>query len=116
MFKVIVAGSRDFSDYKLLKSTLDKLFSQRTDIEIVSGMARGADSLAVKYAKKNHYPMSKFPANWKTEGTHAGFTRNKLMARYADACVCFWDGKSKGTCHMILIARNQNLQLRIIKY
>jgi predicted Rossmann fold nucleotide-binding protein DprA/Smf involved in DNA uptake len=50
MFKVIVAGGRDFTNYDLLKSTLDKLFSQKTDIEIVSGMARGADTLAVQYA------------------------------------------------------------------
>lgn len=116
MFKVIVAGGRDFSDYKLLKSTLDKLFSQRTDIEIVSGMARGADSLAPKYAKENHYPLAKFPAKWKTHGNSAGFERNKVMARYADACMCFWDGKSKGTSHMILIAQHYNLHLRIIKY
>jgi hypothetical protein len=38
------------------------------------------------------------------------------MAEYADACVCFWNGKSRGTEHMIRIARKLKLQVRIIKY
>jgi len=116
MFKVIVAGGRDFNNYDLLKSTLDKLFSQKTDIEIVSGMARGADSLAVKYASEKQYPLKKFPADWKLHGNTSGYKRNVLMAGYADACVCFWDGTSKGTAHMIETARKYRLQLRTIKY
>lgn len=31
----------------------------------------------------------------------AGYQRNERMAVYADALVAFWDGKSKGTKHMI---------------
>jgi hypothetical protein len=116
MYKVIVAGGRDFTDTDLLKHTLDKLFSQRDDIEVVTGMARGADTLALKYAKDNKYQVARFPAKWKVHGNSAGFERNKVMARYADACVCFWDGKSKGTAHMILMARHYGLNLRIIKY
>lgn len=38
------------------------------------------------------------------------------MAEYADACVVFWDGESKGSKHMIDIATSLNLPLRIIKY
>jgi predicted Rossmann fold nucleotide-binding protein DprA/Smf involved in DNA uptake len=45
MFKVIIAGGRDFSDYALLEKTLDKLLKNKTDVQIVSGLARGADSL-----------------------------------------------------------------------
>ena len=116
MFKVIVAGGRDFNNYQLLKKTLDNLLSCKTDVEIVSGMAIGADSMAVKYARETGRHVAKFPAKWKTDGNSAGFKRNKVMAMYADACVCFWDGKSKGTAHMILIARHYNLQVRIVKY
>ena len=116
MFKVIVAGGRNFADYGKLKSTLDYLFSRMSDIEIVSGMAKGADSLAVKYAMEKDIVVKKFPADWDSFGRGAGFKRNTEMARYADACVCFWDGKSKGTAHMIQIARKHNLRLRIIKY
>jgi len=116
MFKVIVAGGRDFNNYQLLKKTLDKLLSLKSDVEIVSGMSSGADSLAVKYAKETGRTIAKFPAKWKTDGNSAGFKRNKVMALYANACVCFWDGQSKGTAHMILIARNYNLEVRVIRY
>ena len=34
-------------------------------------------------------------------GKKAGYLRNVDMAEYADALVAFWDGKSKGTGHMI---------------
>jgi hypothetical protein len=116
MFKVIVAGGRDFSDYAFLSSTLDKLLARKSDVEIVSGMARGVDLLAVRYARERNLPVAKFPARWRTFGTSAGFKRNKAMALYGDACVCFWDGQSKGTAHMILIARHYRLELRVVKY
>jgi hypothetical protein len=38
------------------------------------------------------------------------------MAKYADACVAFWDEKSKGTKHMIDLANKYKLEIRIIKY
>ena len=116
MFKIIVAGGRDFNDYSLLEKKLDRLLENKPDVEIVSGLARGADSLGLKYASQKNLPVKKFPANWKEYGTMAGYERNIQMADYADACVCFWNGKSRGTKHMIRIARKFNLQLRIIKY
>ena len=116
MFKVIVAGGRDFTDYTLLESTMQHLLSEKSDIEIVSGVARGADSLALRFASQNNLPIRKFPANWNLYGKSAGFRRNKEMAEYADACVCFWDGKSKGTADMIRLSCLYELQLRIIRY
>ena len=116
MFKVIVAGGRDFSDYDLLCTTLHHLLSKRSDVEIVSGMARGADSLALRYAEENHIRVKKFPANWDRDGNSAGYKRNIQMAGYADACVCFWDGMSKGTADMIRMARFYKLQVRVIRY
>ena len=116
MFKVIVAGGRDFSDYNLLSTTLHYLLSQKSNVEIVSGMARGADSLGLRYAEENHIRVKKFPANWDRYGNSAGYKRNVQMAEYADACVCFWDGNSKGTADMIRLARVFKLQIRVIKY
>lgn len=53
MYKIIVSGTRDFEDYKLLCETLDKFICNISDdIEIVSGACRGADSLGEKYAKR----------------------------------------------------------------
>ena len=116
MLKVIVAGGRDFQDFDLLTKKLDILFSKRADVVIISGMAKGADSLAVKYAEENKLRVSEFPAKWAKHGNASGFRRNIEMARFADACVCFWNGKSVGTKHMIDTAKRMNLKLRVINY
>jgi hypothetical protein len=116
MLKVIVAGGRDFNDYNLLAEKLNKLLSNTANVVIISGMANGADSLAVKYAEENKIRVSEFPAQWKKHGNASGFRRNVEMARFADACVCFWNGKSPGTKHMIDTAKRMNLKLRIINY
>lgn len=116
MLKVIVAGGRDFKNYDLLAEKLDNLFSRRNDVVIVSGMAKGVDSLAVKYAEEHKIRVSEFPADWDKHGKASGFRRNIQMARFADACVCFWDGRSPGTKHMIDTAERYQLKLRIIKY
>ena len=116
MFKVIIAGGRDFNNYTLLKETLDKLLINKTCVEIVTGLARGADSLGRKYALDTNRKFKEFPANWEHYGTMAGYQRNIQMAEYADAVVCFWDGKSRGTKHMIRIAGQYSLEVRIIKY
>ncbi len=116
MFKVIIAGSRDFKNYELLQAKLDTLLQDKTDIQIVSGKAQGADRLGEKYAKENGYPIKEFPAQWDKYEKSAGMIRNNEMAKYADACVCFWNGKSKGTAHMLKIATKNNLLMRVIRY
>ena len=116
MLKVIVAGGRDLNDFDLLTKKLDILFSKRADVVIISGMAKGADSLAVKYAEENKLRVSEFPAQWTKHGNASGFRRNIEMARFADACVCFWNGKSVGTKQMIDTAKRMNLKLRVINY
>ena len=62
------------------------------------------------------YNLLRFPADWDKYGKKAGYIRNKEMARAADACVVFWNGQSKGSKHMIDIAKKHGLQLRIIRY
>lgn len=123
IFKVIIAGSREFTDYELLKERMDTLLANKIDktksdfgIEIVSGTARGADRLGEKYAKEMGFKIKRFPANWELYGKRAGYIRNAEMRDYADACVVFWDGKSKGSKHMINLAREKNMLIRIIKY
>lgn len=117
MYKVIIAGSREFNDYQLLVSKVNQILINRLpDVEIVSGTARGADKLGEQYATEHNLPIKQFPADWNTYGKSAGPKRNAQMAEYADACIVFWDGKSKGTKHMIDIATNKGLPLRIIKY
>lgn len=111
--KVIIAGSRGFDDYKILCDYCDKVLANQTEVEIISGGALGADKLGEKYAKQRGYSLIQFLADWGSYGKSAGYRRNVQMAEYADALIAFWDGKSKGTKHMINIADIKNLQIRI---
>ena len=114
--KVIIAGGRGFHDYDLLCQKADKILSRQDEVEIVSGAAKGADKLGERYAQERNYEVKRFPADWGTFGNSAGYRRNVEMAVYADALIAFWDGKSKGTEHMINIAREQDLLVRVITY
>lgn len=116
MFKVIVAGTRTFNDYELLKSKLDFYLKDKTNIEIVSGCANGADKLGERYAKERGYKIKHFPADWDRYGRKAGPIRNEQMVKYADACVVFWDGDSKGSKNLIDLAIKYGLQLKVVKY
>lgn len=116
MFKVIIAGTRSFDDYELLKTKMDRLLSQQRDVEIVSGTARGADQLGERYAAEKGFPIKQFPADWNIYGKSAGYRRNAEMAEYADAAVVFWDGKSRGSKHMIDLAKSKGLAVRVIVY
>ncbi len=112
--RLIVAGTRTFSDYALLEKILDKIEWEIT--EIVSGCASGADTLAIQYAEHRVIPVKKFPADWATHGKRAGPIRNEQMAQYADALICFWDGASKGTKHMIDVAAKHKLKTFTVRY
>lgn len=116
-FRVIIAGSRKFSDYELLKQKCDKILETvNRPIVIVSGTANGADKLGERYANERGYKIKKFPADWDTYGLGAGYRRNQLMAKYSDALIAFWDGISKGTRHMINLAEQEEIKIRIIRY
>lgn len=92
--------------------------------EVVSGGARGVDTLAIEWAKKNGVPYKVMKAEWnklnvpgaeivinekddspgpafRYYNARAGLQRNEDMGRYADALVAIWDGISPGTRHMV---------------
>ena len=114
--KVVIAGSRQFNDYELLSSKLDNFFKNHTDIEIVSGAARGADQLGERYAREKGYKLTRFPADWDRHGKSAGYIRNQEMANYATHAVIFWDGQSLGTAHMITLCDRHKLKFRVVKF
>lgn len=118
-FKLIVAGSRGFTDYELLTRVLfamaDLEFQDRA-LSIVSGMARGADQLAVRFAVTHDIKLYKFPANWDGLGKKAGFIRNTQMGDFSDGLLAFWDGQSNGTRHMIDYMNRLKKPVHLIKY
>lgn len=118
-FKVIIAGGRKFNDYPMLEKKVNNLLSRMCKthtIHIVSGTANGADKLGEQYANWNDLPIDSYPAKWDKYGKSAGYKRNALMADNADALIAFWDGKSKGTMHMIDLAKSKGLEVKVINY
>lgn len=100
--KTIIAGSRDFNDYRLLLKQVDYYRLHKNDItEVVSGCAKGADELGERYANENGIPIKAFPADWNQYKKSAGPIRNREMAQYAEVLIAVWDGKSRGTKNMI---------------
>jgi len=114
--KVVIAGTRTFNDYEMLKKACDFLLQSQDEIEIVSGAANGADKLGERYAAEMGYPIKKFPADWEGKGKRAGFIRNSEMAEYADAVIVFWDGLSRGSEMMIKLAKEKGLPTKIYRY
>ena len=98
--KVIVAGSRNITDEASVFCNIESVWFEKID-EIVSGTASGVDRLGERYAAERGIPVKQFPADWAAHGKAAGYMRNKQMADYADALIAIWDGRSKGTRHMI---------------
>lgn len=115
---VIIAGSRSIKDIKVVNQRMEEIrASQSLQIqEIVSGTAHGVDQLGEKWAESMNIPIKRFPAEWDKYGKSAGFRRNKQMAKYADVLVAIWDGKSKGTQHMIKVAQAMGLEVLVYEH
>lgn len=114
--RIVVAGCRDFCDYKIAKKYIDFCISdikKKYNLIFISGGCRGADLLGERYAKENGFELKIYPANWEKYGKSAGPIRNKQMAADCDYLICFWDGKSPGTKSMIHFAKQSNIPTRI---
>lgn len=117
--KVIIAGSRSVTSPKeIARAVADASLILGIDVtEVVSGMARGVDTLGERWAAANRIPVKFFPARWRSPGGDydpaAGFKRNELMAQYADALIAVWDGESRGTADMIRRAESRGLRVYV---
>ncbi len=111
--RVAVIGSRNFSDFKLLKVYLGRFFYP---FVLISGAAKGADSLAERYADVVGLEKKIFPANWDKHGKRAGFLRNKKIVKNCDVVVAFWDGESKGTKNTIDLAKEAGKKVYIVMF
>ena len=109
--KTIIAGSRTMTDIQLLYDAIRESGFQIT--EVVCGEARGADRLGRWWAERRSIPVIRFPANWERNGKQAGYMRNVQMAEYGEALIALWDGKSRGTQHMIKTARAKGLEVYV---
>lgn len=113
--KVAIVGSRTITDYNMIENVVIAFQTNEGQItEIVSGGARGVDTLAEKLANRHNIPIKVFPADWDAYGKSAGYRRNRDIVDRADVVFAFWDGKSKGTKHSIDLAKEKGKRLEII--
>ena len=118
--KIIIAGTRTCEDIKHLYNGL-KASGINCDLltEVISGKAKGADTLGETYAKLFDIQIKSFPADWNQYGKGAGFIRNQDMANYCfteDILLALWDGQSKGTLDMISKAKKKSMKVYIWNY
>jgi hypothetical protein len=111
--KIAIIGSRNFTNYKLLQEILEQYKPKIT--LVVSGAAKGADSLGEKWALENNIQTLIFPADWNQYGKRAGFIRNEDIIKNCDYCVAFWDGESKGTKHSLSLCEKYTKPVKIVQ-
>ena len=105
----IIAGSREGVCYQELLDAIMHIKPLWTPTTVISGGASGADTFGEWWAKENDVPLIRKPADWDRYGKSAGYKRNEEMAEEAEALLALWDGESRGTGHMIDIAKRKGL-------
>jgi len=110
--KVAIIGSRSFTNIDLMTEHLNKLHIDG----IISGGAKGADTLAHNFAIENHIPLTEFKPDWARYGRGAGIVRNKQIIDSADYILAFWDGHSKGTQSSINYAKKNDKPIKVIVF
>jgi predicted Rossmann fold nucleotide-binding protein DprA/Smf involved in DNA uptake len=101
--RAAIIGSRNFDDVDFLEKVLSPYAESIS--EVVSGGAKGADSLGFSWANSKGIPTNIFLPEWDKYGRGAGPVRNRLIIENSDVVFAFWDGKSKGTKSAIEIAK-----------
>lgn len=128
-FYLLVAGSRNYANYsefcKVMDCVLSYHIQQHHDIVIVSGGARGTDSLAEKYAREKNFNKYIICAEWNLYGKQAGYIRNRQMHQYLcrqgnmpRGCLCFWsiEEQSKGTRQNFTLCKEHNTFLKVFDF
>jgi len=112
--KVAIVGSRTFLDRKLVDRVVQRLVERDPDVIVISGGARGADTLAETAARRfcDHPPVI-FLADWDQYGRSAGYVRNRAVVKEADELIALWDGASPGTLSSIRLSLAKSIPTHV---
>lgn len=109
--RVLVCGSRDWNRPALIAAKLAELPPGSI---VMHGTARGADIIAADYAYSLGFEVEHYPADWKRYGKKAGIIRNlEMLDARPNLVFAFWDGKSRGTKHVIDEARKRRIHVEV---
>lgn len=107
--KLLICGSRNITDFDLTP------YVPHECELIISGGARGIDTLAEEYADRHGIPKTVIRPDYKRYGKFAApLKRNEAMVDMADAVLAVWDGSSGGTEYTMRCAARQNKPLIVI--
>jgi hypothetical protein len=111
--RVLVCGSRNFNDRKLMVREFDKL---PTDVVIIHGGAWGADKMAEEMALARGMRVECYHADWKAHGKAAGPIRNQRMIDEGkpDLVLAFPRPGSKGTWDMVNRAKKAGVEVHVV--
>lgn len=108
--RVLVCGGRDYNDYEKLRTELDQMGNIS---EIIHGGARGADTLAGRWAEENGIPCTRVNALWELYGKSAGYRRNVEMLNLNPDVVLAFPGQ-KGTAMMVKLAKEAKVEVIVV--
>lgn len=112
--KLAIVGSRGITNSRLLEEIIDEYLRPEYEIiEVISGGAKGVDSLAEDWADSNGIDKRIFLADWKKYGKSAGYRRNHDIIKNSDFVLVLWDGESRGTRHDISLMKTYNKEGKI---
>lgn len=117
-YRVLVTGSRNLTDYELVKQWILYAIPEEwlpEDVDIIHGDARGADRLAGKVAHEFGMLERAFPADWDKYGKAAGYQRNSfLLEQEPDVVVGFPLPGAKGTWDMLKKAVDAGVETVVV--
>ena len=113
--KVAIIGSRDFKNKNLLDEKMKEINKDNTISLIVSGGAKGADTMGVQWANKNNIETKVFNPDFKKHKRAYHF-RNRQIVKESDLIVAFWNGHSTGTKYTVTFAKTLEKEVIVVKY
>ncbi|TWP51463.1 DUF2493 domain-containing protein [Lentzea tibetensis] len=109
--RVLVTGSRDWSDVHRLRRMLAVVRACYPTAVLVHGGCRGADRIAAHIWRGWGLPTEEHQPDWKQHGKAAGPRRNRHMVQLgADVCVAFLHPESRGSVQTAVLAEQAGIQ------
>lgn len=112
--KILITGSRDWNDEKLISEVLNKPDVFVTSDILIHGACRGADDIAARIWRSRGGQEIAMPADWSKYGKRAGFVRNsEMVALKPDICLAFVKNKSKGAMMTVNLCRKAGIPVKL---
>ena len=114
-YRLGIVGSRYYTDYDEFATLVNQIIEMYNfPTRVVSGGAKGADTLAKKWANQNKIPITEYLANWKKYGRAGGPIRNQQIVNNIDILLAFIAPNSIGTLNAIELAKkNPNIKIYV---